>query len=242
MPTSSPGIFVTFEGGEGSGKSTQLHLLAGYLRALGHAVTETRDPGGTFIGTRIRAALLDPRNTAMDATAELLLYEASRAQLVAEVIRPALDAGHVVLCDRFSDSTTAYQGYGRRLDLQTIHTLNTLATGDTRPVLTFFLAVGLITGLARAAARRNHDGPRVDRIEAETLAFHERVREGYHILVAAEHDRFHVIDAHQTPELVQAEIRRRLITRLRAMMPMSPPSMTIMVPMANDSSSAHFPR
>lgn len=186
---SERGVFVTFEGGEGCGKSTQLDLFAHRLEEAGLAVVRLREPGGTRVGELVRSALLDPAHTEMDARAELLLYEASRAQLVAERIRPALEGGQIVVCDRFYDSTSAYQGYGRGVPLDEIRMLNDVATGGLRPDLTLVLDIDPRLGLARATARG------ADRLEAEDLAFHERVRGGFLHIAASEPERVAVVDA-----------------------------------------------
>jgi len=176
------------EGGEGVGKSTQARLLAAALRAAGLIVLETREPGGTPAGDRIRALVLDPAATVAPVT-ELLLYEASRAQLVAEVIEPALVAGEVVLCDRFYDSTTAYQGFGRGLDRERIRQLNAAATDGLAPDRTLVLDVEPAVGIERATRQG------ADRLEAESLAFHERVRAGFAAIAAEEPERVRVVDA-----------------------------------------------
>jgi dTMP kinase len=211
-----PGLFITFEGGEGSGKTTQLRPLLAYLRSVGRDVVETRDPGGTSIGKQIRALLLDRDNTRMAPATELLLYEASRAQLVQEIIRPALAAGRVVLCDRFTDSTVAYQGYGRGLDLHCIARLNALATDGLRPDLTFLLDLDPAVGLLRATQRGAECQAQRDRIEGEVLAFHQRVRTGYQTIAAAEPRRVIVLDASGGTAEIEARIRRRVDEALRA--------------------------
>jgi dTMP kinase len=205
-----PGLFVTFEGGEGSGKTTQLKALLAHLRAAGRDAIETRDPGGTPIGKQIRELLLDRENTRMTAMAELFLYEASRAQLVDEVIRPALREGRVILCDRFTDSTLAYQGHGRGLDRDLILRLNDWATGGLRAHLTLFLDLSPEVGLARARERLAHPKTRRDRIEEEVLGFHQRVREGYQAIAAAEPERVIVLDASRGILELGAEIRWRV--------------------------------
>jgi len=210
-----PGLFITFEGGEGSGKTSQLRPLLAYLRSTGKDVVETRDPGGTSIGKQIRALLLD-RDTRMAPATELLLYEASRAQLVQEIIRPALAAGRVVLCDRFTDSTVAYQGYGRGLDLHCIARLNALATDGLRPDLTFLLDLDPAVGLLRATQRVAERQAQRDRIEGEVLAFHQRVRTGYRTIAAAEPQRVIVLDASGGMAEIEARIRRRVDEALRA--------------------------
>ncbi len=216
-----PGLFVTFEGGEGSGKTTQLQMLLTHLRAAGLDAIETRDPGGTPIGKHVRALLLDPAFGGMGATAELFLYEASRAQLVEEVIRPALAAGRLVLCDRFTDSTVAYQGYGRGLDLDLIAHLNGLAAGGVRPDLTFLLDLDPEQGLARATQRMRQLCQQHDRLEEEVLGFHQRVRTGYRAIAAAEPGRLVVLDASGSAADVADRVRRRMDVLLRSARPRS---------------------
>src|SRR5574337_154424 len=197
------GIFVTFEGGEGSGKTTQLKLLANRIRASGKEVIETHDPGGTAIGKEIRTLLLHPGSAPIAAATELLLYEASRAQLVRELIEPALGRGAVVLCDRFTDSTLAYQGFGRGLDLDLIQLLNRFATDGLTPDLTVLLDLDPGIGLTRCrrgvsadtSAGFSAESSCWDRIEAEPLDFHQRIREGYLALARENPDRITVIDA-----------------------------------------------
>ena len=203
-------MFITFEGPEGAGKSTQIRLLAEHLRAAGYGVVVTREPGGTPIGDQVRAVLHDTANTAMSPTAEMLLYSASRAQLVNEVIRPALAAGDVVLCDRYADSTMAYQGFGRGLDRAMLATLTAIATGGLRPDLTLLLDLDVARGLAR----RRDEGEEMNRLDLEALEFHRRVRQGYLALAAAEPDRWCIIDADRPPAAVQADIRRVVLGRL----------------------------
>ncbi len=198
------GVFVTFEGPEGSGKSTQIASLARDLSAGGLAVRVLREPGGTEIGEAIRAILLDPENSGLDARAELLLYEAARAQLVAEVIGPALDAGEVVLCDRFFDSSVAYQGFGRGLPTGEIDQLNTAATGGLRPDRTLVLDIDPALGIGRATSQG------ADRLESEDLAFHERVRSGF-LAIALEHpERVRVVDASGGVDEVASAVRAAL--------------------------------
>lgn len=204
-----PGVFITFEGIEGSGKSTQIVQLANHLSAHGRSVTLTREPGGTAIGDQVRKVLLDPANTALDPKAELLLYAAARAQHLAELIRPALKAGKIVLCDRFSDATLAYQGYGRGLELELIRSLDRIVTDGLRPDLTILLDIDAATGLARARGRNSRGGLEGEaRFENERLSFHERVRQGY--LELAKHDpaRFRVVDASPSPEIIQNRLRQ----------------------------------
>jgi dTMP kinase len=203
-------MFITFEGPEGGGKSTQIRLLAVYLEERGFAVKTAREPGGTAIGDQIRRVVHDTANTAMSPAAEVLLYSASRAQLVAEIIRPALAAGRIVLCDRFADSTLAYQGYGRGLDRAALAALTAIATGGLTPELTLLLDVDVRRGLARRLAR----GEEMNRLDLEAVAFHERVRAGYQTLAAAEPLRWVTIDADRPVDEVQSEIRQIVTQRL----------------------------
>jgi dTMP kinase len=205
------GLFITFEGGEGSGKTTQIRLLARRLRAVPGEVVETRDPGGTTIGKEIRRLLLSPESSRMSEAAELLLYEASRAQLVREVIAPALARGAVVLSDRFTDSTLAYQGYGRGLDLDLIHRLNRLATAGLTPNLTLLLDVDATVGLARSARIASTEAMSRDRIEQEPLAFHQRTREGYLALARQEPARIKVLDARRSMADVEAAVWNEVV-------------------------------
>lgn len=201
---------ITFEGIEGSGKSTQIRLLEEHLRGLGWQVVVTREPGGCRIADAIRHILLDPDNTQLASTAELLLYAAARAQHVAEVIRPALTQGAIVLCDRYIDATVAYQGYGRGLDLGLIEELNRLASDGVQPNLTLLFDLPVEEGLNRARSRNEHAVVNEGRFEAESLAFHRRVRDGY-LALAREERRFCVIDASGSREAVS----RRLETAIQ---------------------------
>jgi len=194
------GIFLTFEGGEGCGKSTQIALLEPVLSEADLKVEVVREPGGTRLGERVRDILLDPASTGMTPVAELLLYQASRAQLVTERILPALSVGSVVLCDRFTDSTLAYQGYGRGLPKEGIETLSRMATCDLVPNLTIVLDIDPALGLVRAARSG------ADRLEAEQMAFHERVRQGFLELAKEEPVRCVVIDASGSVEEIHAMI------------------------------------
>jgi dTMP kinase len=208
------GPFITFEGIEGSGKSTQIVLLAKYLSAQGKSITLTREPGGTSIGDQIRKILLDPSNTSLDGRAELLLYAAGRAQHLAELIVPELRAGRIVLCDRFSDATFAYQGYGRGLDLGLICSLDRIVTESIRPDLTILLDIDAAAGLARARGRNSRGGLEAEaRFENEDLSFHERVRRGYLELAKQEPKRFQIVDASPDPEAIQNKLRQ-LIDKL----------------------------
>jgi dTMP kinase len=210
------GTFITFEGIEGSGKSTQIALLANYLTTRGVRHVLTREPGGTLIGDQIRKILLDPASKALDPAAELLLYAASRAQHLREIIIPALASGANVLCDRFSDATLAYQGYGRGLDIEMIRALDRIVTAGMRPDLTLLFDIEAASGIARARGRNNSRGLEAEaRFENEELAFHERVRQGYLALVAQEPERIQVVDASSSAEAIQAEVRKIVDKRLR---------------------------
>ena len=202
--------FITLEGPEGSGKTTQIRPLVDWLCGQGYEVELTREPGGTRIGDQIRDVLHDPRNVAMDATAEILLYSADRAQHVAQCIRPALAAGKVVVSDRYTDSTLAYQGYGRGLDLEMLRAITAFATGGLKPDLTLYLDVAPEEGLER----RQAGGEEWNRLDAETLDFHRRVCAGYIELIAQEPERWVVIDAARSVEEVQAQIRSVVRERL----------------------------
>jgi dTMP kinase len=202
------GTFITLEGIEGSGKSTQLILLANHLKAMGKQVVLTREPGGTAIGDQLRKILLDPAHTALDPTAELLLYAASRAQHLSEVILPALAAGSIVLCDRFSDATVAYQGYGRGLDIELIRALDRIVCKGMRPDRTILFDIDAPAGLARAHGRNASRGLETEaRFENEEMAFHERVRQGYLALARQEADRILTVDASPVPEEIHLKVR-----------------------------------
>lgn len=210
------GTFITFEGIEGSGKSTQIALLANYLTAKGVRYVLTREPGGTLIGDQIRKILLDPANRVLDPAAELLLYAASRAQHLREIIVPALAGGANVLCDRFSDATLAYQGYGRGLNIEMIRALDQIVTAGMRPDLTLLFDIEAASGIARARGRNNSRGLEAEaRFENEELAFHERVRQGYLALLAQEPERIQVVDASSSAEAIQAKVRKIVDERLR---------------------------
>ncbi len=204
---SMPGVLISFEGTEGCGKSTQITLLAERLYSLGRDVRLVREPGGTPIGEEIRHTLKhSAKNEAMTAEAELLLMNASRAQLVREVLRPALQAGEVVLCDRYYDSTTAYQGYGRGLDLKLVEAVIEFAVGRTRPDLTLLLQVPAEVSEARLASRQSTLPFIRDRIEQADRNFFERVKKGYEAIAAADRKRIKVIDAARTVDAVSADI------------------------------------
>ncbi len=204
------GLFVTFEGSEGCGKSTQIKQLAAWLREHGHDPVLTREPGGTPAGDAIRHLLQHaPEGHGMVPEAELFLFAASRSQLVREIIRPALDAGRVVISDRFHDSTAVYQGVARQLDPAMTRTVNGFAIGDTLPDVTFLLDMD-----AREAFQRLHKRDRErDRMESEPLAFYEAVREGYLRAAQAEPARFAVLDATRTESELAGEIHGILLER-----------------------------
>lgn len=187
------GLLVTFEGGDGAGKTTHIAFLANALRERGREVVLLREPGGTPVGEQLRSVLLDPANGDLADEAELLVYEAARAQLVARVIRPALERGAVVLCDRFTDSTLAYQGFGRGIPLDVIERLNGFACGGVRPDRTILLVCDgpAARGLARATARSG-----ADRLELAGTAFHERVNEGFLELARRDPDRIRTVSSH----------------------------------------------
>ena len=211
----STGFFITFEGGEGSGKTTQLLRAADRLRAAGFTVVVTREPGGCPIADAVRTILLDAANRAMVPLTELLLYAGARAQHVSEVIAPALAAGNIVICDRFTDSTLAYQGYGRQLDRELITQLNALATGPVKPDLTLILDCPAALGLSRAMARINASpAAREERFEQESLLFHERIRTGYHDQAVAEPQRCLLIDGSGSIEATETLVMDAILPRL----------------------------
>lgn len=205
-------LFITFEGPEGSGKTTQIRLLAASLMQRGLRVMTTREPGGTHIGNAIRAILLDARHTEMSPRAETLLFNAARAQLVDEIIRPALAAGQIVLCDRYADSTLAYQGYGHSQDLDRLRELGAYATGGLKPDLTIYLNIDPAAGLQRKQAG---DAAEWNRMEERTLAYHRAVHQGYLALAAAEPERWLMVDASLSIEEIHARISAQVEARLR---------------------------
>ena|SRR3989338_1333587 len=211
--------FITFEGIEGCGKTTQLKLLANHLREKGYSVYETREPGGTLIGDQIRKILLNPENKNICSIAELFLYEACRAQLIKELRVESRESGvrgndkEFILCDRFIDSTIAYQGYGRGIDTEIIEGLNMIASNDIKPDITILLDMDVKTGLARARGRNINvnvlqSNLSESRFEEETLDFHEKVREGFLKIASEEPDRVKVVDATKGIEKIQKEIIR----------------------------------
>lgn len=199
------GILITLEGNEGSGKSTQIKLLGAYLKKRGHSVFLTREPGGTKVSDGIRKILLDHRNREMTPLVETLLYMASRAQLVEEVIKPKLRQGKVVLCDRWLDATVAYQGYGGGVDVRWIKALGEAATQGIRPRLSVFLDLPLEAGLRRAKSHKA-----ADRMERKKLAYHKKVRRGYYAIAKAEPKRFRIVKVRENDPIqaVHDKIRK----------------------------------
>jgi len=216
-----PGLpFITFEGSEGSGKSTQADRLAVHFQRCGIPCILTREPGGTLIGETIRELLqFAPHNSTMTAETELLLFAASRSQLVREVIRPALKRGTCVIADRFFDSTTAYQGAARKLDRQMIERLNTFAVGDCLPDITFVLDVDAAT----AMSRMQHAPRKADRMEQQAAEFYERVREGYRDLAAHEPKRIVMIDGSGDVDEIERQIWKTLSSRFSVLAKTSNP-------------------
>lgn len=204
-------MFITLEGPEGSGKTSHVPLLAEFLRQQGFDVLTTREPGGTQIGEQIRAILHNLENTAMHPTTEALLFQAARAQLVAQEIRPHLQRGGVVLSDRFADSTLAYQGCGHGLSLEQLGAIIHFATGGLKPDLSLLLDIDVEVGLRR----KIHSGE-WNRLDAYDLAFHQRVRAGYHTLIQAEPARWRIVDASQPFDQVQNAVQTVVLERLKA--------------------------
>jgi dTMP kinase len=206
------GTFITLEGPDGSGKTTQAQLLVEWLRDQGHDVLLTREPGGTGIGDQIRDVLHDSDNAGMDPRTEFLLYSASRAQHVSELILPSLAAGKLVISDRYADSSLAYQGYGRGLDLEMLQAITAFATQGLKPDITLYFDIAPGEGLQR----RLLGGEEWNRMDAEALAFHRRVRTGYLELADAEPHRWEVLDANRPIEDVQADVRAVVAAHLGA--------------------------
>ncbi len=204
-------MFITFEGPEGAGKSTQLERLKNTLSTLSHAPVVTREPGGTPLGTRIRQLVLLEPDLEIDSLPEFLLYSASRAQLVANVIQPALHAGEIVICDRYADSSLAYQGHGRGLNKAMLEQITYAATGGLKPDLTVLLDLDPVIGLERAAKRGQPD-----RLEQADLGFHQRVRQGFLALAKAEPQRFLTLDATLDPDTLEAKIWAAIKAKLEA--------------------------
>ncbi len=206
------GFLISFEGGEGCGKSTQARRLATRLKRIGYKVLLTREPGGTKLGEQIRSLLKSARHNNLSAEAELFLFAASRAQLVCEVIRPALQRGWIVLCDRFVDSTTAYQGYGRKLDLKLVQVVNALAVGPNWPDLTLLLDLDVRIGLQRALKRGQVSA--YDRMGAQKEAFYRQVRSGFLKLARAEPKRIILVDAAGSADETTEKIWNPVLQRL----------------------------
>ncbi|HEV8024940.1 MAG TPA: dTMP kinase [Candidatus Nanopelagicales bacterium] len=200
------GTFIAFEGGEGAGKSTQEAMLAQWLTDRGHDVVRTREPGGTPAGEVIRTVLLGNEYEGLDERAEALLFAAARGEHVARVIRPALEAGNVVVCDRFIDSSIAYQGVGRSLGIDVVRELNTWATHGLLPDLTVVLDVDPVIGLSRVGSP--------DRLESEPIEYHQAVRQAFLDIANVEPDRYLVVDSAQEPEAISALIREQVTARL----------------------------
>ncbi|MBN1313688.1 MAG: dTMP kinase [Anaerolineae bacterium] len=204
-------MLITFEGPDGSGKTTQLALLAEHLGQQGYLLFQVREPGGTPIGEQVRNVLHSMANQEMNPRAEVLLFSASRAQLIEQAILPALAEGKIVLCDRFYDSTFAYQGYGRGLDLEALRQLTQFATRGLCPDLTVYIEISPEEGLRRRRQDKSVEWNRLDDLPA---VFHRRVHEGYQRLIAAEPDRWVVIDGERSIEAVQADVRAAVLARL----------------------------
>lgn len=200
------GLFITFEGNDGSGKTTQIRKLMAWLESRGHQVVFVREPGGTEIGEKIRNLVLDRANAAMCPVSEMLLYAASRAQLVHEVIKPSLQQGCVVICDRYVDSAYAYQGFGRELGLDTVMNVNAPAIDGVLPDLTFFMDLDA----GRAMERRNATGEVADRIEVESMDFHWRTYHGYRTLAETWPERFRALDVARPAEAIFTDIERHV--------------------------------
>jgi len=203
-------MFITFEGPDGSGKTSQVEKLVAFLRRMGLPVLPTREPGGTAIGDHVREILSNLKYTEMRPRTEILLFQASRAQLVDQVIRPHLAQGGIVVCDRYADSTIAYQGYGHRVNLERLRAIVDFATNGLQPDLTLLLDVDVEVGLRRRAR-----GGEWNRLDAYDLEFHRRVRQGYHALVQEDPARWVVLDAAQPPEQVQAAVRKVVLAKLK---------------------------
>lgn len=201
-------LFITFEGPDGSGKTTQAQMLAEYLQRRGTDVLHTREPGGTAISEQIREVILSTRNQSIQHETEALLFSAARAQIVAELIRPALATGKIVVCDRYADSTMAYQGYGLGLDLEALRAITRFATGGLVPDLTFYIDVPAEIGLTRRQRGETN------RLDQKDLAYHTRVREGFLKMAKEEPQRWIVVDGTQPVDQVQQEIRKKLEEKL----------------------------
>ncbi len=222
------GLFITFEGPEGAGKSTQARRLYERLQAAGYPVILTREPGGTRIGEWIRRILVDLRHTEMAPTTETLLFSAARAQLVSELIRPYLATGGIVVCDRYADSTFAYQGYGLGRDLDELRAITAVATGGLKPDITFYLQIDVEVGLQRKRAGREQSSTGAgqpagewNRLDARDLAYHQRVAQGFAELMAQEPERWHALDANQPPDALAEQIWQVVEPRLAHVSPIA---------------------
>jgi dTMP kinase len=205
------GYFITFEGGEGAGKTTVLHAAGKALEEQGYDVMTTREPGGIEIAEQIRNVILDPANTKMQKRTEALLFAAARHQHLTEKVLPAMDAGKIVLCDRFIDSSLAYQGYAQGLGMEEVFSVNQFAIQDCMPHLTLFFDIDPKIGLARIAANKNRERNRLD---LKTIRFHEQVYEAYHILLQRFPDRIHSINADQSIEAVKKDALTQIVSHL----------------------------
>jgi dTMP kinase len=199
------GLFITVEGTDGSGKTTQIGLMRDYLQEVGYNVVLTREPGGTNISEKIRGVLLDPENDEMGKIAEMLLYAAARAQLVHQVIKPAVAQGRIVICDRFVDSSLVYQGFGRGIPLETVTGVNNVALDGLMPDITFFFDLN-----PEIALKRRVDSTGADRIEKEKIEFHRKVYEGYKKLASLYPERIHIIDSTRSISEIAGEVREQL--------------------------------
>lgn len=220
------GLFITFEGPEGAGKSTQARRLYERLQAAGYPVILTREPGGTRIGELIRRILIDLRHTEMAPTTEILLFSAARAQLVSELIRPYLATGGIVVCDRYADSTFAYQGYGLGRDLEELRVITEVATGGLKPDLTFYLQIDVEIGLqrkqnARERSERGGQSAEWNRLDARDLAYHRRVAHGFVELMKQEPERWHALDADQPVDELAEQIWHAVMPLLDRITPLA---------------------
>lgn len=214
-------LFITFEGIEGCGKTTQISLLKEYLEQKDYSVVATREPGGTQIGDSMRTILLDSRNTHIDIKTELLLYEASRAQHIKDVVRPALDKGSIVLCDRFTDATLAYQGYAQRINKDLIERLNQFATDNITPDFTILIDCPVEIGLKRAKKRGATVNQKIneDRFEEKNISFHQNVRLGYLQIAECNSNRIHIVDGREDVSTVQQGIRTVVLKKIESLQP-----------------------
>ena len=214
-------LFITFEGIEGCGKTTQISLLKEYLEQKDYSVVATREPGGTKIGDSMRTILLDSRNTHIDIKTELLLYEASRAQHIKDVVRPALDKGSIVLCDRFTDATLAYQGYAQGINKDLIENLNQFATDNITPDFTILIDCPAEIGLKRAKKRGATVNQKIneDRFEEKNISFHQNVRLGYLQIAECNSNRIHIVDGREDVFTVQQGIRTVVLKKIESLQP-----------------------